>query len=80
MRFEVGRARELFRRGLELVDTLDGHLKLDVALFNLGGIKVLDAIERQDYDVLRRRPKVSKAVKIRLMLGTMLKLRLLGRV
>ncbi len=80
MRFEVGRARELFRRGLELVDTLDGHLKLDVALFNLGGIKVLDAIERQDYDVLRRRPKVSKAVKIRLVLGTMLKLRLLGRV
>ncbi len=80
MRFEVGRARELFRRGLELVDTLDGHLKLDVALFSLGGMKVLDAIERQDYDVLRRRPKVSKAVKIRLMLGTMLKLRLLGRV
>ena len=80
MRFEVGRARELFRRGLELVDTLDGHLKLDVALFSLGGLKVLDAIERQDYDVLRRRPKVSKAVKIRLMLGTMLKLRILGRV
>ncbi len=80
MRFEVDRARELFRRGLGLVDTLDGHLKLDVALFSLGGLKVLDAIERQDYDVLRRRPKVSKAVKIRLMLGTMLKLRLLGRV
>ena len=80
MRFEVDRARELFRRGLGLVDTLDGRIKLDVALFGLGGPKVLDAIERQGYDVLRRRPKVSKAAKIRLMLGTMLKLRLLGRV
>ena len=80
MRFEVDRARELFRRGLGLVDTLDGRLKLDVALFSLGGLKVLAAIERQHYDVLRRRPKVSKAVKIRLMLGTTLKLRLLGRV
>ena len=80
IRFEVDRARELFRRGLGLVDTLDGRLRLDVALFSLGGLKVLDAIERQDYDVLRRRPKVSKAVKIRLMLGTTLKLRLLGRV
>ena len=80
MRFEVDRARELFRRGLGLVDTLDGRLKLDVALFSLGGLKVLDAIERQHYDVLRQRPKVSKAVKIRLMLGTTLKLRLLGRV
>ncbi len=80
MRFEVGRARELFRRGRGLVDTLDGRLKLDVALFSLGGLKVLDAIERQDYDVLRRRPRVSKPTKIRLMLGTMLKLRLLGRV
>ena len=80
MRFEVDRARELFRQGLGLVDTLDGRIKLDVALFSLGGLKVLDAIERQGYDVLRRRPKVSKATKIRLMLGTMLKLRLLGRV
>ncbi len=80
MRFEVDRARELFRRGLGLVDTLDGRLKLDIALFSLGGLKVLDAIERQHYDVLRRRPKVSKAVKIRLMLVTTLKLRLLGRV
>lgn len=80
MRFEVDRARELFRQGLGLVDTLDGRIKLDVALFGLGGLKILDAIERQGYDVLRRRPKVSKAAKIRLMLGTMLKLRLLGRV
>ena len=80
MRFEVERARELFRRGLKLVETLEGQFKLDVALFNLGGMRVLDAIERQGYDVLSRRPQLSKAAKVRLMAATALKLKLLGRV
>ena len=80
MAFEVGRARELFRRGLKLVDTLQGRIRLDVALFSLGGMKVLDAIERQGYDVLSGRPTVSKAAKIGLMLRTTLRLGLLGRV
>ena len=79
MVFEVGRARELFHRGLKLVGTLDGRLKLDVALFSAGGMKVLDAIEGQGYDVLSSRPALSKAAKVRLMLGTMLRLKLLGR-
>jgi squalene synthase HpnC len=78
--FEVERARDLFRRGLMLVETLDGILKLDVALFSLGGMKVLDLIERQGYDVLTRRPKLSKATKVRIMLSTALKLKLLGRI
>jgi squalene synthase HpnC len=76
MAFEVERARELFRRGLRLVDTLDGRLKLDVALFSRGGLKVLEAIEKQGFNVLGRRPTVSKATKIRLMLTTALRLRL----
>ena len=80
MEFEVGRARDLFRRGLRLVDKLDGRLKLDVALYSLGGMKVLDAIERQGYDVLSRRPSLSKGAKLRLMAGTALRLGLLGRV
>ena len=78
--FEVGRARDLFRHGLKLVDTLDGRLKLDVALFSLGGMKVLQAIEGQGFDVLSRRPRVSKAAKVRLMAGAALKLKLLGKV
>ena len=80
MRFEVERARELFRRGLKLVETLEDQFKLDVALFNLGGMRVLDAIERQGYDVLSRRPQLSKAAKVRLMAATALKLKLMGRV
>ena len=80
MRFEVERARGLFRRGLDLVDTLDGRFKLDVALFTKGGLSILDAIERQDYDVLSRRPVVTRATKLRLMAATTVKLGLTGRV
>ena len=80
MAFEVDRTRDLFRRGLKLVNTLEGRLKLDVALFSLGGMKVLDAIERQGYDVLKKRPELSKGAKVRLMAGTALRLALLGRV
>ncbi len=80
MRFEVDRARGLFMRGLDLVDTLDGRFKLDVALFSKGGLSVLDAIERRDYDVLSGRPVVTRATKLRLMASTALKLGLTGRV
>ena len=80
MELEVERARDLFRRGLELVDTLQGRFKLDVALYSVGGMKVLDAIERQGYNVLGRRPTLSRAAKGRIMLATALKLGLLGRV
>jgi squalene synthase HpnC len=74
MVFEVERARGLFHQGLKLVDTLDGRFKLDVTLVSLGGIKILDAIEGQGFDVLSRRPALSKASKLRLMLVTTLKL------
>ena len=80
MAFEVDRARELFHKGLDLVETLDGRIKVDVSLFSLGGLKVLDAIEKQDYDVLTKRPKVSRATKVRLMLRAMLQIGHLGRV
>ena len=80
MAFEVDRARELFERGLPLVERIDGSFKLDVALFSKGGMSVLDSIERQGYDVLPMRPVVGKGKKLRLLLGTLLKLKLLGRV
>ena len=80
MAFEVDRARVLFHQGIGLVDTVEGKIKLDIALFSLGGMKVLDAIEKQNYDVLSRRPSVSKATKVRLMLTTLLRLKIFGRL
>lgn len=67
LKFEVERTRELFREGLPLLDLLSGHLRRDVILFSAGGWTVLDAIERQDYDTLSRRPALSKRQKVGLM-------------
>ena len=78
--FEVDRARDLFHRGLPLVDRVEGALKLDIALFSKGGLSVLDSIEGQGCDVLSRRPVVGRVRKLRLLASTLLKLKLLGRV
>jgi squalene synthase HpnC len=59
MRFEVERTREYFARGLPLIDRVAGRLRLDLRMFTLGGLAVLDQIERQRYGVLTRRPRVS---------------------
>ena len=80
MAFEVERARDLFREGTKLVGMLRGTLKLDIALFSLGGMRILDLIEKQDYDVLSRRPSLSKAGKMGLMAKALWLLATRGRI
>jgi squalene synthase HpnC len=72
MRFEAGRTRAYFQRGLPLKDRLRGAAKFDVRLFSRGGMRVLDLIERAGYDVFHRRPTLSKFGKARLALETVL--------
>ena len=67
MKFEVARAREWFARGLPLAGKVDKHLAIDIELFSRGGMDVLDAIERQGYDVLSCRPAISKGRKLWLL-------------
>jgi squalene synthase HpnC len=74
MAFQVRRTRELFRSGLELIPRVRGRLRLDLRLFSLGGLAVLDAIEDIGYDVLNRRPKMSRARKALLALRGLLPL------
>ncbi len=64
MKFEVQRAREWFERGLPLVGKVNKELAIDLELFSRGGQEILNAIERQGYDVLRRRPAISKSRKL----------------
>jgi squalene synthase HpnC len=64
MRFQVARAREWFDRGLPLAGMVDRELAVDIELFTRGGQQILLAIERQDYDVLKRRPAISKLGKL----------------
>jgi squalene synthase HpnC len=67
MRFEVQRAREWFQRGLPLVRMVDRELAIDIDLFSRGGQEILNAIERQDFKVLGRRPAISKSRKLLLV-------------
>ncbi len=65
----VGVARELFLKGLPLAGQVDRRLAIDLELFSRGGLKILEKIERQGYDVLRARPAISKAERVGLLLA-----------
>lgn len=69
MKFEVARARDWFALGLPLAKRVDRHLAIDIELFTRGGQEILNAIERQDYNVLKSRPVISKVRKLSLVLG-----------
>jgi squalene synthase HpnC len=66
MAAEVANVRRWLRRGLPLVALVPRWLQLDIALFVHGGLAILDAIERNDFDVWNRRPTLSKLDKLRL--------------
>lgn len=67
----VAKARELFETGLALPSLLDRRLAIDIDLFSRGGLKVLDKIAAQDYNVLARRPAISKVERVGLLLKTL---------
>src|SRR5688572_22501538 len=71
MREIVDRARVLFVQGLPLVNLVDRRLALDIDLFHRGGMRVLEKIERQDYNVLASRPAISKTERVGLLLASL---------
>jgi squalene synthase HpnC len=73
MREIVSKARELFLAGLPLSRMVDRRLAIDLDLFSRGGMRVLDKIEQQGYDVLRARPAISKMERVRLLLGSLMR-------
>jgi squalene synthase HpnC len=68
MKFEVERARDWFDRGLPLIKQVKPSLALDIELFSRGGQEILNAIEKQNYDILSSRPTISKLRKTGLLL------------
>jgi squalene synthase HpnC len=60
MRFEVERARALILEGAPLATRLPGRIGWELRLVVQGGLRILDAIERADYDVFRRRPQLKR--------------------
>ncbi len=66
LRREVEYARSLFLAGLPLIGRVRRDLAVDLDLFSRGGLEILRAIERRDYDVLSARPAISKPTKLAL--------------
>jgi squalene synthase HpnC len=69
MKEAVDVARELFLQVLPLADQVDRRLAIDLDLFSRGGLKVLEKIEKQGYDVLRARPAISKTERVGMLLA-----------
>jgi squalene synthase HpnC len=68
LRHEVDFTRRLFEEGMPLIGMVHRDLALDLELFSSGGLEILRAIERRDYDVLSFRPTLSKRTKLKLAL------------
>ncbi|HEX5430981.1 MAG TPA: squalene synthase HpnC [Bryobacteraceae bacterium] len=73
MKDAVEVARDLFLKGLPLAGRVDRRLAIDLELFSRGGLKVLEKIERQDYNVLRARPAISKTERAGLLLSAVMR-------
>jgi squalene synthase HpnC len=71
MREAIGVARNLFLDGLPLAGQVDRRLAIDLELFSRGGLKILEKIEQQDYNVLASRPSISKVERVGLLLGAL---------
>jgi squalene synthase HpnC len=57
-----------FRQGLPLVRKVNRRLSLDLDLFSRGGMRILDKIRSQNFDVLSHRPHISKAERLGILL------------
>jgi squalene synthase HpnC len=67
LRTEVDRAERYLREGEPLVELMPRELRLEVALFVAGGLGILQAIRRADYNVWRKRPTLSRLAKLNLV-------------
>jgi squalene synthase HpnC len=73
MQFEVNRTRAMFQAGAPLIERVPPPLRVDIELFVQGGLAILKRIESAHYNVLAKRPTVSKLYKGWLFLRALLR-------
>lgn len=56
MRFETGRTRAMLLAGMPLAASLPGRVGLEIRATVQGGLRILEKLERSQFDVFRRRP------------------------
>jgi squalene synthase HpnC len=72
MQHLVDYAGQMLREGGAIADAVDAELAVTLRLFVAGGRAALDGIIDRNWNVLARRPSVSKATKARLLAGALL--------
>ena len=70
VKFNVERAQVLFDDGKKLLKLLKGGLKLEVSWTVRGGEAILDKITKSNFDVLNKRPVLSKTDFVKLFIAT----------
>jgi phytoene/squalene synthetase len=73
LKFEIERTRRLFLAGEELEKKLTKRLAFEIALFRGGGVRILNKIEKSDYNVFGKRPVLSKGDKARLFIVNLIR-------
>lgn len=66
MQAQVHYARRLLESGMPLARRLPGRIGLELRLIVLGGLRILEQLDRVDYDVFTARPTLGKADWLRL--------------
>ena len=66
LRIEVDRAEEHLRAGQKLAERVPSELRFSISLFAAGGLAILNAVRKQDYNVWAQRPTLSKVDKLRI--------------
>jgi squalene synthase HpnC len=72
MQYLVEFAGAMLAEGGAISRRVDAELAVTLRLFEAGGRAALDGVVAQDYDVLKRRPSVSKATKLRLLANALM--------
>jgi squalene synthase HpnC len=68
MQFEVERARDMFLQGKPLCTSVRGRLGLELRAVWLGGMRILDRIKKNGYDVFTNRPVIQSSDKLLILL------------
>jgi len=61
MVFQIDRCRSLLKSGEPLGRSLSGRIGLELRLIMHGGWRILDLIEKKQYDIFRHRPTLAKS-------------------
>ena len=65
---EVERARAMFARGKPLCTSVSGRLGLELRSVWLGGMRILDRVEKNGWDVFAGRPVITSTDKLKILL------------